>query len=244
MDGLGKFIDIHTHILPEVDDGSSSMEETIKMLQIAQEQQIETIIATPHYIPGGRNLPVNVLRERLEQVQAEAIKINPAMKLFLGNEIYYADSVTEDLKSGKVLTLADSRYVLVEFSTKDTDQHIYRALSGLIRSGYIPILAHVERYRCFYKKEYLIHDLIEAGCYIQMNSTSLIGGFLDREAAYHRSLMEQGLIHLIGSDCHDEKVRIPYMIKTAQMMIKKYDESLVNKILFTNPLKVLENKYI
>lgn len=244
MDKAAKFIDIHTHILPEVDDGSRSMAETIKMLQIAQEQQIETIIATPHFIPGGKNLPVDVLKQRLEQVQAEAIKINPSMKVFLGNEIYYSESVIEDLKSGKALTLAESRYVLVEFSTKDTDQHIYRALSGLIRAGYIPILAHVERYRCFYKKEYLIHDLIEAGCYIQMNSRSLIGGFLDREAAYHRSLIEQGLIHLIGSDCHDEKVRIPYMMKAAQMIINKYDESLVSKILFTNPLNVLENKYI
>lgn len=244
MENAAKFIDIHTHILPEVDDGSGSMEETIKMLQLAQEQQIATIIATPHYIPGGRNVPVEVLKQKLEQVQVEASKMNPDMKLFLGNEIYYSDSVIEDLKAGKILTLADSRYVLVEFSTKDTDQHIYRALSGLIRNGYIPILAHVERYRCFYKKEYLIHDLIEAGCYIQMNATSLVGGLLDREAAYHRSLMAQGLIHLLGSDCHDEKVRIPYMIKTAQMMIKKYDESLVNKILFTNPLNVLENKYI
>lgn len=244
MNALGMYYDVHTHILPDVDDGSKSMEETIKMLHIAQEQQIKTIIATPHYIPGGRNTPVDVLRQRLEQVQAEAIKINPDMKIFLGNEIYYSDSVVEELKSGKVLTLADSRYVLVEFSTKETDQHIYRALSCLIRSGYIPILAHVERYRCFYKKEYLIHDLIEAGCYIQMNSNSLIGGFLDREAAYHRNLLEQGLIHLIGSDCHDEKVRIPSMIKTAQMLMKKYDEGLVNKILFTNPLKVLENKYI
>ena len=135
MENTAKFIDIHTHILPEVDDGSGSMEETIKMLQLAQEQQIATIIATPHYIPGGRNVPVEVLRQKLEQVQAEASKVNPNMKLFLGNEIYYSDSVIEDLKAGKILTLADSRYVLVEFSTKDTDQHIYRALSDLIRNG-------------------------------------------------------------------------------------------------------------
>jgi protein-tyrosine phosphatase len=244
MDKTGKFIDIHTHILPGVDDGSQSMEETIKMLQIAQQEQIETIIATPHYIPGGRNLPVHILMQRLEEVQAEAVKVNPNMKLFLGNEIYYSNSVIEDLKTGKALTLANSRYTLVEFSTKDTDQHIYRSLSGLIRAGYIPILAHVERYRCFYKKEYLIHDLIEAGCYIQMNSRSLVGGVLDREAAYHRRLVEQGLVHLLGSDCHDDKVRVPYMTKSVQLIAKKCDESLVNKILFTNPFKVLENTYI
>ena len=239
-----KYIDIHTHILPGVDDGSGSMEETNQMLQIAQEQQIETIVATPHYIPGGRNLSVNLLRERLEQVQAEAHKINPNMKLFLGNEIYYSDSIIEDLKAGKVLTMANSRYILVEFSPKDSEQHIYQAMSRLVRAGYIPILAHVERYRCFYKKEYLIQDLIEVGCYIQMNSRSLVSNLLDSEAAYHRSLIKLGLVHLIASDCHDIKVRIPYMRKTAQMMARKYDESLVDKILFSNPIKVLEDKYI
>ncbi|MDF2512410.1 MAG: Capsular polysaccharide biosynthesis protein [Herbinix sp.] len=239
-----KYIDIHTHILPGVDDGSGSMEETIMMLQAAQVQQIETIVATPHYIPGGSNLSVDALRERLEQVQAEAYKINSNMKLFLGNEIYYSDSIIEDLKAGKVLTIANSRYILVEFSPKDPEQHIYQAMSRLVRAGYIPILAHVERYRCFYKKEYLIHDLIEAGCYIQMNSRSLVGNLLDSETAYHRSLIKLGLVHLIASDCHDEKVRIPYMKKAAQIMTRKYDENLVNKILFSNPLKILGDKYI
>jgi protein-tyrosine phosphatase len=244
MNKSGKYIDIHTHILPEVDDGSRSMEETIIMLQIASEQQIETIIATPHYMPGEINTAVDILKQRLEQVQVEANKISPEMKILLGNEIFYSNSIVEDLKSGKALTLADSRYVLVEFSIKDSDQTIYQGLSGLIRAGYIPILAHVERYRCYYKKEYLLNDLIEAGCYIQMNSRSLVGSFLNRDAAYYRSLINQGLIHLIGSDCHDEKVRIPHMAQAVQVMRKKCDKTLVDQILFTNPLRVLNNAYI
>lgn len=239
-----KYIDLHTHILPGVDDGSGSMDETMKMLQTAQEQQIETIVATPHYIPGGSNLSVDELREKLEQVQTVARKLNPNIKLFLGNEIYYSDSVIEDLKAGKALTIANSRYILVEFSIKDTEQHIYQAMSRLVRAGYIPILAHVERYHCLYKKEYLIHDLIEAGCYIQMNSRCLVSNFLDSEAAYNRSLIGQGLVHIIASDCHDGRVRIPYMRKTAQKLARKYDVSLLNKMLIYNPLKVLEDKYI
>lgn len=238
------FIDIHAHILPGVDDGSRSMEETLRMVQTAYEQGIRTIIATPHYVPGGDNLPVEKLKGFQKQVQAEIVGLYPDMKLLLGNEIYYSGSAIELLRSKEALTLADSRYVLVEFSTRESYDLIYRGMGELIRAGYWPVLAHVERYRCLIKHEYRISDLIELGCYIQMNGDSVLGGILDSEAIYNRKLVRQGFVHFIGSDCHDDRIRIPCMKSAEKTLQKKCDEGSLKKLFYENPFKVLENTYI
>lgn len=238
------YIDIHAHILPGVDDGSGSMEETVRMLQMANEQQIETIIATPHYAVGAKNLAVEQLEIIRDQVQVEAEKINGNMRILLGNELYYSDSILDALKAKEALTLAGSRYVLVEFSTREQYNNMYKGLGSLIRAGYIPIIAHIERYHCLEKKEHLISELIELGCYIQMNSDSLSGGFFDSEAKANRKLVNQGLVHFIGSDCHDLKLRVPSMKSTVDILQKRCDEGLMNKIFHKNPVSVLENTYI
>jgi protein-tyrosine phosphatase len=220
------------------------MEETVQMLKLALEQGIRTIIATPHYVAGGRNASISKLSLIRDQVQEEANKLDKNLKILLGNELYYSNSIIDALKSKEALTLAGSRYVLVEFSVSDTYERIFRAMGELVRSGYAPILAHVERYRCLYRKEASVSDLIELGCYIQMNSSSLLGGIFNSEANYNRRLLSQGMVHLIGSDCHDYKMRIPVMDAAAKALRKKCDESLIDRIFFKNPQSILENTYI
>lgn len=244
MNNANGYIDIHAHILPGVDDGSGSMEETIRMLKIALEQGIGTIIATPHYIAGAKNTPTEQLQNIRDEVQSEAEKLDKNLKILLGNELYYSDSILEALKTKEALTLAGSRYVLVEFSVGEDYKTLYRGLGDLVRAGYAPVLAHVERYASLYKRDDLMNELIESGCYIQMNSSSLIGGILDFDAAYHRKLFKQGMIHFIGSDCHDQKIRIPKMRLAAEAVQKKNDEASVNKVFFENPNNILANTYI
>lgn len=238
------YYDIHAHILPSVDDGSGSMEETIKMLQIASEQNIGTIIATPHYIAGSNNTPSEQLMIVRDRVQAEADKLNLELKILLGNELYYSESIIDALNSKEALTLAGSRYVLVEFSVIEAYEKVFRAMGDLIRAGYAPILAHVERYICFHKREYLIGELIKLGCYIQMNSNSVVGSIFNSKAAINRKLINLGFVHFVGSDCHDEKVRIPNMLRAVKTLQKRTDESILNEIFLENPIKILENTYI
>lgn len=244
MNNMNGYYDIHTHILPGVDDGSGSMEETIKMLATAIDQGIKTIIATPHYMAGGNNTSVAELEKVREQVQTEAHKLDKDFKLYLGNELYYSESIINALKAKEALTLAGSRYVLVEFSVGDKYEKIFRGLGELVRAGYAPILAHVERYFCLNKREDLVSELVKSGCYIQMNSRSLIGGIFNSEANLNRKLLQHGLVHLIGSDCHDSKVRIPCMEAAVRTLLKKSDEALVNTIFMENPRNILENTYI
>lgn len=239
-----RYIDIHSHILPGIDDGSESMDETIRMLHIAANEGITTIIATPHYEAGRNNYPVEHLRYITKQVQHEADKIDKDFRIFLGNELYYSESIVEDLKSGKALTLAGSRYVLVEFPCTVGFKAIYRGLNKFIYNGYIPILAHVERYHCIYKRPELVNELVEMGCYTQMNCHSVMGGLLDMEASYNRKLLNYDLIQFVGSDSHSDKERAPMMEKAIKHLYKKCDDSLINKIVLINPRKILENSYI
>lgn len=238
------FVDLHSHILPGVDDGSKDMQETLRMLKIAYDEGIRTIIATPHYVAGANNAPSEQLIRVCAQVQTEAEKIDQKMRILLGNEIYYSESVLEAIQAGTALTLAGSRYVLIEFSPKETFKNIFRGLGELVRAGYLPILAHMERYQCLHKKEDSALELINLGCYLQMNSGSLIGGILDTEATYCRKLVQRELIHFLGSDCHDDKVRIPSMLKAMERLKKKCDEEVLERIFYEHPFKVLENTYI
>lgn len=241
---LSNFIDIHNHILPGVDDGSKSMEETIRIIEKAVEQGIKTMIATPHYQCGRNNIEPNKLIELKDEVQKEATKIDKEFRIYLGNELMYSDSLLEDVKEKKALTLADSRYVLIEFSTRISYEAMYKAMRNFITSGYSPIIAHVERYECLKHKDELILELIELGCYIQMNSSSLRGGVLNIEAKRQGKLVQGGMVHLIASDSHDMNYRVPLMKDIVNSLMKKTDHKIMEDIFIHNPRKILENKYI
>jgi protein-tyrosine phosphatase len=243
MGQTGEYFDIHSHILPGVDDGSPDMETTLLMLRQAMEQNIHTMIATPHYIAGKENTSVTELMRIRDQVQDEAQKINDKFRLLLGNELLYSESIVDALKKGDALTLAGSRYVLVEFGFTEEYRNIYKGMGNLVNAGYIPILAHIERYRCLRRKIDLLEELIELGCCLQMNSNSLLGNMFT-DAAYNRQLVYRRLIHFIGSDCHDNKVRVPVMKAVAEIFRKKNNVELIDLLLRDNPSKIIENSYL
>ncbi len=239
-----EFVDMHTHILPEVDDGSTSMEETLQMLEMEYEEGVRTIIATPHYIPGSRNASVERLQDTYTKVCEKAAEILPELKIYLGNEIYYRDGVVRDLREQKALTLAGTDYVLVEFSVRSDNNTIFNAVKKMTEAGFRPVIAHMERYECLYRKTALVEDLIDAGAYIQINTESLPGGMFDARSAYCRSLLGDGLVHFLGSDCHDTIRRKPLM-KTALSKLKKEEyKKQIDRIMDRHIHCLLENKWI
>lgn len=238
-----EFVDIHTHILPGVDDGSSSLEETKEMLIKQVKEGVHTIIATPHYRSGMKQ-DITSLNEKLKVIQELASSISPELKILLGNELFYSDSIIDDLKEKRALTIADTKYVLVEFRIQESFDILFKGLGDLIRAGYAPILAHVERYQCLKKSEDRIMDLIELGVYLQMNTDSLLGGIFHMESKYHRNLIKNGFIHFLSSDCHDKKMRTP-LLNSAIVNLKKHiSQGMMEEILYHNPTKLLQNKFI
>lgn len=198
-------IDIHAHILPEIDDGAKNWEESKRMLDISIAMGIRTIIATPHY---SRHLPVEKVRELVSKLEEEAQKLCPEFKVYCGQEILYFDSIVEILKEKAALTLAESRYVLVEFMPEVAYQKLYQGVRNILRGGYYPVVAHVERYGVL-RREKNIEELLETGCFLQLNYSSLKGNVFDTNARWCRKQITEKRIHLLGTDMHHDTWRSP-----------------------------------
>jgi protein-tyrosine phosphatase len=243
--GLNHFIDIHSHILPAVDDGSVSLMQTRNMLKIAYEEGIHYIIATPHYGVGCRNPEKEELKKKLDLVQQEAGKIDPSYRVELGNELYYSEDIIEHLRKEKAFTLAGTRYVLVEFAKEDDYLTIKTGIHRLLIYGYLPILAHVESYESLYQNYEGIYDIIRLGGYMQMNIGSLTETRPNKRTVFCRKLLEYELIHILGTDSHSDYLhRAPRMREGITYLRKKYGEELLNRILLENTGKLLKNQYI
>lgn len=239
-----KLMDIHTHILPGVDDGASSMKETMRMLQMAEAEGISVIIATPHY--GRRNPdydPENT-KNVLTVVRDMMKKCYPNMKIYMGNEIYYSPGIVEDLKCGRAKTIGGTSYALIEFSVHVDYSNIENAVNMMTREGYKPILAHIERYQCLYKEPEKVRGLIAEGAYMQVNTRGFLGSRFDKRTAWCRSLLQNGLIHFVASDCHNDSSRAPIMNSAVEEMVKIAGKDEVKRIVNTNIIKLIKNEFI
>jgi protein-tyrosine phosphatase len=213
------------------------------MLEIAHNEGIAHIIATPHY-GIGRNSAGEELQYKLDLVRQEAKKIDENFQIDLGNELYFNEDIIEHLKEKKALTLAGTRYVLVEFNVAESYHNMRAGLYRLLMNGYLPILAHVERYECLYRNYNHINDFIKLGAFMQMNISSILGSITNRRTAFCKKLMKNGCIHFVGTDSHSDQDRAPKMRKGVSYISKKYGEDLVKQLLIENTTKLLHNKHI
>lgn len=239
------YIDMHCHVLPGVDDGSGSMKETLRMVQTAYKEGIRAMIVTPHYHPRRGMADAAVVREALRHVQSEVHKLLPDMRLYPGNEIYYRQDAKELLREGTLLTLAGSDYVLVEFSMGSvTPEQIADAVRDLQMGGYLPVIAHIERYDRLLGDVDAAMELVEAGAYIQVNAASVTGELGGNRKRYIRKLIKNDCVHFVGTDAHDTGARAPLMKKCASCLTRKFGEEVCETLLCVNPGLVLQNEII
>lgn len=240
---LGYF-DIHSHILPGIDDGSVSMEETYRILQLAYAEGIRVIIATPHFIAGTDNADTQRLKEVYDQVVRVAAEVSEELCILLGNELYYNIGLIEALKQEAALTIDGTRYILVEFAPIIPFRKLWEGLNHCIFAGYIPILAHAERYKCLVKDPASVKDLINLGAYIQLNFSCLTGRWFDSEYYYGRKLLQKGWVHFLGTDTHGTYQKTLYAKRAVTYLRRKYGEAMVRQLLWDNPLRMIEGEHL
>lgn len=236
----GELIDIHCHILPGVDDGSHDKKQSCRMLDLAWKNGITTIIATPHYMPEGRHPSVDKLCGLVDELQDYADRQYYDITIYEGNEIYYHKEVPDLLQEGKILTLAGSRYVLVEFSPADEARYIRNALADIQSAGYDPILAHVERYMSLCKKPYdHIKELRDMGVLIQVNANSIEGKMGPVSKNVTRDLLKKQWVDFVATDAHSDHGRSHAMEDCVRILQKKYPAEYVEDILGGNARRLL-----
>ena len=238
MDG---FIDLHSHILPALDDGARDMKKTREMLQIAYEEGIREIIATPHFFASQKSASVEQIKETIVRVQEEMEDWGFSIKLYPGNEIYYRSEVAELLEEGEIATLADSQYVLVEFDPRTEYSYLRDGILKLDSFGYIPILAHTERYECLFEKKERLQRVKDHGGLIQVNASSFQRGIFDEMGKRARYIMKNGFLDFVGTDAHSTGKRSPRIKETASYLYKKLGREKAEEILFKNSRAVIKN---
>ena len=238
---MHEFIDIHSHILPALDDGAKDLKKTREMFQIAYDEGIRGIIATPHFFASRKSASVEKIKNTIELVKNAMEDWGFYINIYSGNEIYYRSEVAELLEEGKICTLADSHYVLVEFDPMTEYFYLRDGILKLDSYGYIPILAHAERYECLFEKKERLQRVKDHGGLIQVNASSFQGGMFDEMGKRARYIMKNELLDFVGTDSHSTGKRSPRIKETAYYLHKKLGKKHAEEILVKNPQAVIQN---
>lgn len=233
-------IDIHAHILPETDDGAKTWEEAVEMMKAISHQGFSRVIATPHFAFSQNP---DILRQKAERLNQEARSLSLDIRVSLGQEILYFEDIVSYLAEEKALPLAGSRYVLIEFMPEVPYSKMEKGVRDMVNSGYLPVIAHGERYGCLWEKGKL-DDIIHSGAYIQMNYRSLSGGWMDKRARWCRKQVLEGRVHFLGTDMHNMKTRPPETKEASEWIRKHGGEELLERLTKINPQCILKDRLL
>lgn len=242
-------IDIHSHIIFDVDDGPRNIEESLRLVQSAAEQGVRIIVATSHRRKGMFETPEKKIKAHFLQLKAEVARLLPKVTLCYGGELYYTKDMIEKLTQKKIPTINGSRYVLLEFSMTTPWKDIQEAVREVQMIGLTPLIAHIERYNALAFEEGRVRELIESGCYTQVNSNHLLKAELIGDAAKEfkkraRYFLERDLIHCVASDMHNLDTRPSYMKEAYELVCREYGLDRAKNLFKKNPLALLKNQYL
>lgn len=233
--------DIHSHIIYGVDDGALSIEESVEMARQAAAEEVDVIIATPHYIEG---LYVNEYEDNLERLNKIREQINKAginISIYLGNELLITPELPKLLKSGSVTTLHNSRYLLLELPFLDIPTYTESVLFHLEIEGYKTILAHPERNEQIIDNPSVLHKLIKQGVCVQMNISSFEGKYGKRVKKTAQYMLRHHMVHFVGTNRHSPRQSRFRMRDIADRMSYYYKDNVLD-LLYDNPAKIIKNE--
>lgn len=235
-------IDIHSHIIPNVDDGARSVEETFNILKEAQEAGFTDVILTSHFLLNYYETNAQELifwKEKLQEVlKKQGTKIN----LHSGMEIYITNQMEELLENKKILTLANSGYMLIELPLATNVKYFDYVVYYLEAKGIKPIIAHPERYKCVQKDPDIVEEYIKKGCLIQCNYGSIVNLYGREAEKTIKTLLKKNQVHFLGSDVHRENGTYLIILDAIKKIRKIIGENKINELTTINPKKILQNE--
>ena len=237
-------IDIHCHMLPGVDDGSDSMDTSLLMASMAAESGVETVIVTPHCnIPGeAANYPSRELLGRFMALREAIDAAKIPLHILAGAEVFCTADIAELIRAKKLLTLASSRYLLVEFAFNEDSIEMNSRLEQIFAEGLTPVIAHPERYNAVQRDRTLPERWFASGYVLQINKDSIFGGLGQRAKRTAEFILGQGLAHIAASDAHSTYSRNPEMSRLREHISLNYSEDYAQVLLEENPRRIIENK--
>ena len=236
-------IDIHCHILPGLDDGAFSLDDSLLMARFAYESGTRGIVCTPHSGP----YPSDELIETFHLLKRAVKQYNIPIQLFLGQEAYLTENYAmqiRDIEKGYPLTINKTPYVLVEFIPTAHSRVLRDAVDSLCASGFIPIIAHPERYNAVMEDVSLAERLKAGGALLQINKGSLKGAFGPSAKRASSYLLYNRAADFVASDAHSPYERTPKLRNVHAFISEQYSIDYADYLMLENPGKVLSNRTI
>lgn len=242
---MNRYIDIHCHILPGIDDGARSLEESVAMAKKAVADGVRAVIVTPHQKPDRRCPDRESIRKRTEQLQKVLDGLQIPLKLYPGGEVLYSYDMVRLLEEKKACALADSRYILTEFLPDEDWSYIYNGIYELLGAGCRPVIAHTERYANVACDLDRVEQLRESGCLIQINGGSLTGFGGSQIKRTARRLIREELADFVATDAHRAGGSRKYaMGECAEWLKRKCSREYAEKLLYRNAERILKDEEI
>lgn len=238
-------IDFHNHVLPNIDDGSRSMEMSIEMLKFAYEQGITDVVNTVHYQHpkmDGITINFSIIKREIKLLQKELIKRDLNIKLHCGSEVFFLPNLLK-IKDDPLSSFIHGKYMLIEFHIYQIPEIQKQQLFDLKMSGVTPIIAHPERYKKVQDDLSFITSWLELGCIIQIDAGSILGSLGSKAKATSERIIKNGWCHIIGSDSHDNKTR-NFCLKEAKDIAYDWVGDECNKMVKDNPKSIIEGRNI
>lgn len=233
------YIDIHSHIIPGIDDGAKDEIMALEMLKIAQKSGTSHIIATPHYVYGNTRYGFDTILEKCAELNMLAASMGIKVTIYPGCEVFVTPEIIELFEQRLVGTLAGSRYMLVEFPMMSIPPYTDNTLYNLQLKGITPIIAHPERYTEIQQNSEVLKSFIDRGILVQVNSGSITGVYGRETKKAVMRIIKEGFVHFVASDAHSDNRRNPDMRKAASIIEKNFGPKMRDDLFIRNPLKII-----
>jgi protein-tyrosine phosphatase len=236
-------VDIHCHVLPETDDGSVSLEESVEMCRLAAADGIKTIVATPHMFDGVHQTPQrDEIRRRIDLVMEAA---EGCVEIVPGGEVRYSYEIFQEVKDPQTrIRLNGTSYMLLEFDFAMVPPNIEMTIFQILNAGITPVIAHPERNMRIQQRPEILVGLIERGCYAQIDAGSLTGSFGTESYAAAKRFIQARLAHFIATDAHHQDRRRPLLTKAVAKATEFGGEEYARAMVEQNPLALINDQVI
>ncbi len=234
-------IDLHCHILPGIDDGAKDLSVSLAMAEAFVNDGVEVVACTPHILPGLYHNRGGDIRKAVADLQSHIDRAGLPLRLTTGADVHVAPNLAAGLRSGEILSLADSRYVLIEPPHHVLPVRFEETLFDLMLSGYVPIVTHPERLSWIKENYVILQRLVGNGVWMQITAGSLTGKFGKAPLYWSERMLNEGLVHVIASDAHDVSRRRPDLAEGAARAAHVLGAAEAQQLVIGRPQGVLQN---
>lgn len=235
-------IDLHCHMLPGIDDGARDLATSLEMARMAVADGVSVVACTPHILPGLYDNAGPQIRRATQHLQQALQQEGIPLHLATGADVHMVPDLAAGLQSGRLLSLADSRYVLVEPPHHVAPVRLEDFFFNLLVAGYVPVLTHPERLSWIEVQYPAIQRMVRGGVWMQITAGSLAGNFGRTALKWANRMLDEGCVHILASDAHDTKVRTPVLSKGRDLAASRVGAEEGQHLVVTRPLAILKNE--